>query len=83
MSWYGYAMIWFISGSEGRRAQMVRTGPVIALIAQLALLALLAGTVGLSALGWLVGIGYGLVMNASLAAGLARSDATILARPTR
>ena len=57
---------------------MVRTGPVIALIAQLALLVLLAGTVGLSTLGWLVGIAYGLVMNASLAAGLARSDATIL-----
>jgi len=57
---------------------MVRTGPVIALITELTLLLLLAGTVGLSAIGWLVGIAYGLVMNALLAAGLARSGATVL-----
>lgn len=57
---------------------MVRTGSVIALIAQLALLAVLAGTVGLSAVGWLVGAACGLVMNALLAVGLARSGARVL-----
>lgn len=57
---------------------MVRTGPAIALIAQLALLAVLAGTVGLSAAGWLVAIAYGLVMNALLTTGLARTGATVL-----
>ncbi|MQA82679.1 MAG: CDP-alcohol phosphatidyltransferase family protein [Streptosporangiales bacterium] len=57
---------------------MVRTGPVIALIAQLALLAVLAGTVGLSAVGWLVGAVYGLVVNALLVVGLARSGARVL-----
>jgi phosphatidylglycerophosphate synthase len=57
---------------------MARIGPVIALIAQLALLAVLAATVGLSAVGWVFGAGYGLVMNALLAAGLARSGATVL-----
>lgn len=57
---------------------MVRTGPVIALIAQLALLAVLAETVGLSAVGWLVGAAYGLVVNALLAVGLAHSGAIVL-----
>lgn len=57
---------------------MVRTGPVIALIAQLALLAVLAETVGLSAVGWLVGAAYGLVVNALLAVGLARSGTSVL-----
>ena len=57
---------------------MVRTGPVIALIAQLALLVLLAGSVGLSTAGWLVGIAYGLVVNGLLAASLARSGTRVL-----
>lgn len=57
---------------------MVRTGPAVALIAQLALLVLLAATVGLSPAGWLVGISYGVVMNVMLAVGLARSGATVL-----
>jgi phosphatidylglycerophosphate synthase len=57
---------------------MVRLGPVIALIAQLALLVILAGTVGLGAAGWTVGLAYGLVMNAILLAGLAHSGATVL-----
>lgn len=57
---------------------MVRTGPVIALIAQVALLAVLAGTNGLSAVGWLVGAAYGLVVNALLAVGLARAGAAAL-----
>lgn len=60
------------------RGQMVRTGPVIALIAQLALLGVLAGTVGLSAPGWLVGAAFGLVVNALVAVGLARSGARSL-----
>lgn len=54
---------------------MVRTGSVIALTAQVALLAALAGTVGLSALGWLVGVAYGLVVNVLLAVALARTGA--------
>ena len=57
---------------------MVRTGPVITMIAQLALLALLSGSVGLSAGAWVVGVVYGLVVNGVLAAGLARSGATVL-----
>lgn len=57
---------------------MVRTGPAIALIAEVALLAVLAGTVGLSIPGWLVGMSYGLVMNVLLATGLTRSGAVVL-----
>lgn len=54
---------------------MVRTGAVIALVAQVVLLAAIAGTVGLSPVGWVVGIAYGVVMNALLAVGLARARA--------
>lgn len=57
---------------------MVRTGPVIALIAQLVLLTLLSGTVGLSAASWLVGVAYGLVVNGLLVAALTRSGARSL-----
>ena len=42
------------------------------LIAQVLLLAALAGTVGLSAAGWVVGVACGVIMNAALARGLAR-----------
>jgi len=48
----------------------VRTGPVIGLITQLALLAALAGTVGLGAAGWVVGVIYGVITAAVLTHGL-------------
>lgn len=54
---------------------MVRTGSVIALAVQVALLAGLAGTVGLTVLGWVVGIAYGVVVNVLLAVGLLRAGA--------
>jgi phosphatidylglycerophosphate synthase len=48
------------------------------LIAQFVLLAALAVTVGLSAAGWLTGLGYGLVVCAALTRGLARAGAGAL-----
>jgi phosphatidylglycerophosphate synthase len=48
------------------------------LIAQVVLLAALAGTVGLSVLGWLVGVACGLTTNAALAHGLTRYGAAAL-----
>jgi phosphatidylglycerophosphate synthase len=62
---------------------MVRTGPVIAVIAQVALLAGLAGSVGMSVIGWLVGLACGLTTNATLAWGLARSGAVALGPANR
>jgi phosphatidylglycerophosphate synthase len=56
----------------------VRTGPAIGLTAQLMLLAVLAGTLGLGIAGWVVGIACGVVTNAALARGLARSGAGAL-----
>jgi phosphatidylglycerophosphate synthase len=47
-------------------------GPVAGLIALVLLLAALAGSVGLSAGGWLAGGACGLIVNASLARGIAR-----------
>ena len=49
----------------------VRIGPVIGLIAELATLGALTWTVGLSAAGWLAGIGCSLVTTAVLMRGLA------------
>jgi phosphatidylglycerophosphate synthase len=60
---------------------MVRKGPAIGVLAQLALLVVLAALLGLSAASWLVGVSYGLGMNAVLAAGLRRSGATRLGLP--
>src|SRR3954452_3173110 len=56
----------------------VRSGPVIGLIAQLALLAVLARTLGLTAAGWLVGLGCGLLTCAALSAGLNRAGTATL-----
>jgi phosphatidylglycerophosphate synthase len=50
----------------------VQRGPVTGLIAQLVLLVALAGTVGLGALGWVVGIACALVTSAALGSGLVR-----------
>jgi len=44
----------------------VRTGPAVGLFAQIALLASLTVIVGVGSVGWLVGIGYGLVLCATL-----------------
>jgi phosphatidylglycerophosphate synthase len=49
-----------------------QTGPVTGLIAQVVLLTVLAGTAGLSAAGWIVGIACAVTMAAALARGLAR-----------
>ena len=51
----------------------VRFGAVAGLIAQAALLGVLAGTVGLKPAGWLLGLGCGWTVNATLARGLAAS----------
>lgn len=53
----------------------VPTCLVAGLTAQFALLSVLAATVGLDGPGWVVGIGYGVIMNAALARGLARHGA--------
>jgi phosphatidylglycerophosphate synthase len=55
----------------------VQTGPLTALIAQVALIAALAETsrlsgVGLSPVGWVAGVACGVIMNAALAGGLSR-----------
>jgi phosphatidylglycerophosphate synthase len=53
----------------------VRTGPVTGLLCQFAVTVALAATVGLGALGWVVGISYGVIANLLLARGLARHGA--------
>ncbi|TDB73577.1 CDP-alcohol phosphatidyltransferase family protein [Micromonospora sp. KC721] len=50
----------------------VRTGPVIGLTAQIVLLVVLAATVGLDAVGWLAGVGYGIGLCVVLTRGLRR-----------
>ena len=52
----------------------VRTGPVVGLLGEVALLVALAFTVGLTSLGWVVGVATGLVACGLLARGLARAD---------
>ena len=49
-----------------------QAGPATGLIAQLLLLAVLAGTAGLGAAGWVVGVACAVTMAAALARGLAR-----------
>ena len=49
-----------------------QTGPATGLIAQVLLLAVLAGTAGLGAAGWVVGVACAVTMAAALARGLAR-----------
>ncbi|MFD6563784.1 CDP-alcohol phosphatidyltransferase family protein [Micromonospora profundi] len=56
----------------------VRSGPVIGLTAQLAVLAVLAATVGLTAAGWLAGMGYAAVTCLALSRGLRRAGASRL-----
>lgn len=62
---------------------MVRTGLAIGVIAQFALLAVLADRTGLSTLGWLAGVGYGLGVAALLLRGLTRSGAPRLGPANR
>jgi phosphatidylglycerophosphate synthase len=56
----------------------VRTGPAVGLTALVALLATLEMTVGLSGLGWVVGLACGVVLNAAVAGGLARNGVNVL-----
>jgi phosphatidylglycerophosphate synthase len=56
----------------------LRTGPVIGLIAQVVLLAGIAGTIGLGAAGWLVGIAFGVATCAGLVHGLHRAGRAAL-----
>jgi phosphatidylglycerophosphate synthase len=51
-------------------------GPAAGLAVQFVLLAVIAGTVGLTAAGWLAGAAYGIVLCGLLARGLRRSGAT-------
>jgi phosphatidylglycerophosphate synthase len=55
-----------------------RVGPATALIAQLVLLAVLAGTTGLGAAGWVVGLACAVTMASALAHGLARGPGDVL-----
>src|SRR5947209_7256223 len=55
-----------------RTLRAVHAGPITGLITQVLLLAALAGTVGLSAGGWIVGLAGGVVIDAVLAYGLSR-----------
>jgi phosphoglycerol transferase MdoB-like AlkP superfamily enzyme len=59
------------AGSE-RTPWVVHAGPLAGLIAQVLLLAALAGTVGVGAVGWVVGLACGVLMNGVLARGLSR-----------
>jgi phosphatidylglycerophosphate synthase len=52
--------------------RLSQAGPAAGLVAQVLLLALLAGTVGLGAAGWIVGVACAVTMAAALARGLAR-----------
>jgi phosphatidylglycerophosphate synthase len=57
---------------KARRTLPSSAGPVAGVVFVLLLLAVLAATVGLSAVGWAVGVASGAVLNAALAYGLAR-----------
>ena len=56
----------------------VQTDPLIGLLAQVAVLAVLTAAVGLSALGWLVGMSCGLVTDLALTHGLGRRQTPTL-----
>src|SRR6476620_4969260 len=56
----------------GGAVRASQAGPAIGLIAQVLLLAVLAGTAGLGAAGWAVGVGCAATMAAALVRGLAR-----------
>jgi phosphatidylglycerophosphate synthase len=59
------------------------TGPATGLIAQVLLLAVLAGTAGLGAAGWVVGVACAVTMAAALARGLARGPGDRLGPASR
>jgi phosphatidylglycerophosphate synthase len=61
----------------------VQTGPLAGLVGQLALLVALAQTVGLSSMGWLVGVSYGVATTLILAAALDSHGVDALSLPNR
>jgi phosphatidylglycerophosphate synthase len=75
---------------RGRAVRTVQAGPLAGVIAQVLLVAALAGSVGLGAAGWIVGLTCAALMNAALARGLsyygcerlAPADWVTLARAT-
>jgi phosphatidylglycerophosphate synthase len=67
-----------MTSGGGGAVLTVRTGPLAGLAAQVALLAALGVTVGLSSVGWVVGVTCGVVANGAMALGLARSRAPAL-----
>ena len=64
-----------ITPTDGGTVRAVKTGPVTGLLSQFAVTAALAATVGLSPLGWVVGISFGVIANLLLAEGLDRHGA--------
>ena len=56
------------------RVRTAQAGPVAGLIAQVLLLAVLAGTVGLGAAGWVVGVSCAVITNLALLRALVRYD---------
>src|SRR5947207_7598063 len=71
-----------LRASRSKRAtRALHAGPLTGLVAQGLLLSALAGTVGLSATGWAIGLMCGVIMNAALAQGLSRyrSDGLVAA----
>jgi phosphatidylglycerophosphate synthase len=56
----------------------LRSGPVIGLVAQIILLAGIAGTVGLGAAGWLIGLAFGITTCALLLHGLENAGSAAL-----
>jgi phosphatidylglycerophosphate synthase len=55
-----------------RTKQLARAGPLTGLVVQVLLLGALAGTVGLSAGGWIIGLTCAVITDAALARGLSR-----------
>ena len=61
-----------VEAERGGTVRAAQAGPLTGLIAQLLLLAALAGTVGLGAAGWAVGIACAVITDAALTRGIAR-----------
>jgi phosphatidylglycerophosphate synthase len=72
-----------VSITSKARVRESQAGPVTGLIAPLLLLVVLAGTAGLGAAGWVVGVACAVTMAAALARGLARNPGDRLGPASR